>query len=87
MAIQIGQQGWNQQSPAAQQIIRSGLGVARSTVSRRRSKSSKARTGKRRSKRASSSKRRSSTSRKLQRLVKGSAAAKAYMARLRKMRK
>jgi len=86
MATQIGQQGWSQMTPAVRTIIAGGLGAARRTVSRRRSKSSKARTGRKASKRASSSRKRSSTS-KLKRLVKGSAAAKAYMAKLRKMRK
>jgi len=84
MAIQIGQQGWSQQTPAARAIISGGLGSVRRSVSRRRSKSSKARTGKRASKRASSSKKRSST---LKRFVKGSAAAKAYMKKLRAKRK
>lgn len=88
MTIQIGQQGWNQQSPAAQQIIRAGLGAARAISSRRRTKRSRAATSRKRSKRARSSKRASNSTRRTKsRLVKGSAAAKAYMAKLRKMRK
>lgn len=88
MATQIGQQGWGQQSPAVQQIIRSGLGIARATSSRRRSKRSKAATSRKRKKRvASSSTRSKKSSRRASRLVKGSAAAKAYMAKIRKLRK
>ncbi len=88
MAIQIGQQGWSQQTPAAVQIIRSGLGAARTISSRRRSKRSKAATSRKRKKRAGSSSTRSKrSSRKVSRLVKGSAAAKAYMAKIRKLRK
>lgn len=91
MAIQIGQQGWSQQTPAAMQIIRQGIGQARSVVrgarSRKRKATSSTSTGRKRRKRASSSATRSSRSRKLKRLVKGSAAAKAFMAKLRAKRK
>lgn len=83
MAIQIGQQGWNQQTPAAQTIMRAGLAVGRALRSARRSRRSKAATSKKRKKRSASS----STRRKATRLVKGSAAAKAYMAKIRAKRK
>lgn len=89
MATQIGQQGWSQQTPAALQIIRSGLGVARSAASGRRRKRSATATSKKPKKRASSSKKQSKSSagKSLKRLVKGSAAAKAYMKKLRSLRK
>lgn len=83
MAIQIGQQGWNQQTPAVQTIMRGGLAVGRALRSARRSRRSKAATSKKRKKRSASS----SPRRKASRLVKGSAAAKAYMAKIRKKRK
>lgn len=89
MAIQIGQQGWSQQTPAAIQIIRSGFGAARSLVrrarSKKRSRASSTSTGRKSRKRASSSRKRGSSSKR--RLVKGSAAAKAYMAKIRAKRK
>lgn len=88
MAIQIGQQGWSQQTPAALSIIRSGIGAARSIVrkarSKRRSKASATSTGRKRKKRVRTSSARKSTA---ARLVKGSAAAKAYMAKIRKKRR
>lgn len=89
MATQIGQQGWSQQTPAALQIIRSGLGVARSVSSGKRKRRSATATSKKPKKRASSSTKRkaSSAGSKLKRLVKGSAAAKAYMKKLRNLRK
>lgn len=93
MATQQVQQGWGQQTPAVQQIIRAGIGAARSiaraTRSRKRTASSSRATSRKRKKRATASKGRSATSRKKKRatsLVKGSAAAKAWgrkMARLR----
>jgi hypothetical protein len=84
--IQIGQQGWSQQTPAVQTIIRGGLAVGRALRRTRRSKRSKAASpGKKRKKRAGSSSKRASS--KPARLVKGSAAAKAYMAKIRKKRK
>lgn len=90
-STQIGQQGWNQQTPAAVQIIRSAYGAARSLMRRKRSKtrsaSSKSATGRKRKRRAASSSKRSGTSRKRSKLVKGSAAAKAYMAKIRAKRK
>lgn len=86
MATQIGQQGWSQQTPAAIQIIRQGLGRLQSRASGRRSKRSKAATSRKPRKRARTSSKRSSRS-KPARLVKGSAAAKAYMARIRKLRR
>lgn len=88
MAFQTPQQGWGQQTPAIQQIIRSGLGsrIARSVrrASKRRSASSTKARSRKSSKRASGSTKRSGG---LKRLVKGSAAAKAHMAKLRRMRK
>lgn len=91
MATQQVQQGWSQMTAAAQQIIRSGLGsIARKTGSRRRSKSSSPARARKSKRRGSGSKKRATSSRKSSRparLVKGSKAAKAYMAKIRKLRK
>jgi hypothetical protein len=81
MSFQQMQQGWGQSTAATQSIMRGGLAVGRA-LSKRRSRRSKAVVGKRRKKRASSS-----GSRKASRLVKGSAAAKAFMAKIRRKRK
>lgn len=82
---QVPQQGWGQQSPAVQQIIRSGIGAVRSIASRVRKKRSKTAAGRKSKKRATGSRKRASRS--VARLVKGSAAAKRYMAKIRKLRK
>lgn len=91
MSFQTMQQGWGQQSPAAMQIIRQGIGAARSIVRRTRSKTRSASLSTRRARkpkrRYAASGKRSGSSRKLARLVKGSAAAKAYMAKIRKKRR
>lgn len=79
MAIQ---QGWNQQTSAVQNTLRKALGT---TVRRARRVTSRAvakATGKRRSK-----KKRAAPRAKRAHLVKGSAAAKRYMARIRAKRK
>lgn len=85
MSFQTMQQGWNQQTPAARQIMAGAFGAAKRLVSsvkrRKRAKSASW------SSRKSSRKKRASSSRKPARLVKGSAAAKAYMAKIRKKRK
>jgi len=93
MVIQIPQQGWGQQTPAAQTIIRGAFGAAkairsgiRSLRSSKRKKRSKGAAGKKRKTRASGSGKRSRRSTS-SRLVKGSAAAKAYMAKIRAKRK
>lgn len=82
MAIQ---QGWSSQTAAAQNTIRRALGSAvRGAVRRGVRKAAKRATGKRKSaKRASASKRNARPAR----LVKGSLAAKRYMAKIRKLRK
>lgn len=82
MATQVPMQGWGQSTPAMQTIFRAGLGV-RGAASRRRSRRSSTPTAKKRKSRAATSGKRSKPSR----LVKGSAAAKAYMAKIRKLRK
>lgn len=85
MATQVPQQGFGQQTPAVQTIIRAGMGMlSRARSSTRRKKSSRTSTSKKRKKSAGSSRKRSTT---LKRLVKGSAAAKRYMAKIRKLRK
>lgn len=84
MITQIAQQGWSQQTPAARAIMGAGLG-SRSPSSPRRKRRSRAAAGKKPKKRASTS-RSSGKSSKLKRLVKGSAAAKRFMAKIRKMR-
>jgi len=84
----IPQQGWSQQTPAARAIISAGYSAPK-RASTRRSASSRTGSRTRRKKRAGSSKKRKlkSAGKKLKRLVKGSAAAKAYMAKIRKKRK
>jgi len=75
--------GLNQQTAATLQIIRQGMGGSRTTT-RRRTKKRRATSTKRRAKPA---KRRAKRTSKLKRLVKGSAAAKRYMAKIRRKRK
>lgn len=86
MTTQQVQQGWSQMTAAAQQIIRQGLGVMRSTGRRTRSASrsrrSKAAAGRKSKKRATASSRRSKSSR----LIKGSAAAKAWGRKMKRLR-
>lgn len=72
-----GQYGWAEQTPAVKSIIGSAMGAVRRAVKRRAKK-----TAKKAVRRASPK-----TRRRVAKLVKGSAAAKAHMARLRKMRK
>lgn len=86
MVQQIGQQGWSQMTPAQRQIVAGGFPGVRRTASGRRSKSSTRARGKKSRKRASSSKRRASASKSVRKLVKGSAAAKAFMKKLRAKR-
>lgn len=88
MATQVPQQGWGQMTPAQSTIIRSGLAGAtrllgRSSTSRKRRKYSSAARGRKRSASSGSRKKKSGASR----LIKGSAAAKRYMAKLRAKRK
>jgi len=73
MAIQ---QGWNQQTSAAQNIMRSVGRVVKRAVKRRVKKTVH-----------KVAKRASSKVKQAAKFVKGSAAAKAHMAKLRKMRK
>lgn len=79
MAIQ---QGMNQQTPAVQALLRSLQRTATGSrgSTRRKKRSKRKSTG-------STKRARKSGSRKLKRLVKGSAAAKAHMAKLRAKRK
>lgn len=90
MTIQTVQQGMSQTSPAAQAIIRSGIGavrsIARRTRSRARTRASSGATSKKRKKRASTSSARRSSSSKRSRLKKGSAAAKAWGKKMAKLR-
>lgn len=85
MPSQIPQQGWSQWTPAMRASVSSAVaGISRGVRrSSKRRKSSKAAAGGKRKKRAGSSRKRSTASR----LVKGSKAAKAYMAKIRKLRK
>jgi len=71
--------GFSQMTQATQRALSAGVRGTRSGTRRRKKSSGK--------KRASSSKRRKSTGRKRGKLVKGSAAAKRFMANLRKKRK
>jgi hypothetical protein len=73
------QVGWGNQTPALQTTARSTMG--RTGTTRRRRK-----TAKRKTARAAAPRRRRRSSAK-SRLVKGSAAAKRYMAKIRKLRK
>ena len=84
-SMNIPQQGMGQGTAAMQSLYRLGLGVRSATRSlKRRSRKRASSTGKRKSRKASSASRKSS---RPARLVKGSAAAKAYMAKIRKKRK
>lgn len=76
--IKIG--GFGQMTPAMQQTIRGALGTARASTKKR----SKGRKKKAAAKPASRKRR---ATKKPSRLVKGSAAAKAYMAKIRAKRK
>lgn len=80
MITQIGQQGWSQQTPAAVQIIRSGMGAA-TRVGRTIRRVKKKLSGLKKK-----SKKKRAKSAKPARLVKGSAAAKAYMKKIRAKR-
>jgi len=75
---QIAMQGWAQATPAMRAVMGSVFRGSR-TSSRRRSKRSKAATSKK------PKRRKSSSSKQGNRFVKGSAAAKRYMAKLRKL--
>lgn len=77
MATQSVQQGWNQATAAMQTTMARGVGSARAAPRRRR-----------KAKAASAPKRRASSrkTKRPARLVKGSAAAKRYMASIRKRR-
>lgn len=77
--------GLNQQTAATLQIIRQGMGVTRGTRKRTSKRRKSRTTTKTRTKRAK--RRKTGTSRKAARLVKGSAAAKRYMAKIRRKRK
>lgn len=82
MPIQVPQQGWSQMTAAQRQLIASVGGSSRSTSPKRKTASRKSA----RSARAAPSRKRSASS-KVARLVKGSKAAKAYMAKIRRKRK
>lgn len=73
--------GFAEQTPASQSALTRGTGITNGGGGRRRKKKAKASAPKRRKKRASSSSKRGG------KLKKGSPAAKARMAKLRKMRK
>jgi len=81
----IAQQGWGQMPPAIQSMIRGTMRSASRGSSPRRSRSAGSKRTKKVRRASSSSTRRKGG--KLKRLVKGSAAAKAYMAKIRKLRK
>lgn len=90
--------GTAHKTPASSQLIRLGIGAVRSVLGGRKKKmSSRVRSSTRRSRSVSRSSRRSNTrtnrsrrntrSSRPSRLVKGSAAAKRYMAKIRKLKK
>lgn len=82
MKAGFGQQGWSQQTPAVQTMLQQAFGTVRRTASRKRRKKA--------TKSAAPRRRKASGSRKAKRparMVKGSAAAKRYMASIRKKRK
>lgn len=78
----IYQQGMNQQTPAVQTILRGSLGGGARSTSKRKSRTSARKTTKK-----AKTKRMSSAKSTAARFVKGSPAAKRFMAKLRKMRK
>lgn len=87
MAI-IMQQGMSQMTSAAKAIISSAFGkAARGAVTKLSRGRSKKRASGAKSKRTKRAKRASSSKSTASRLVKGSAAAKRYMAKIRKLRK
>lgn len=84
MATQTVQQGWSQQTPATQALMRSGLGSqTRARASGKRSKRSATATPKKRKKRASTSSSRRKASAGMK---KGSAAAKAWGRKMKRLR-
>lgn len=89
MGFNIGQQGWGQSTAAMQSLMRAGLGTARRATSRKRKKRSSAKSARRAGARKSASRSRSSrssASRGAKRLVKGSAAAKAWGRKMKALR-
>lgn len=74
--------GLNQQTAATLQIIRQGMGAQKSRSTSRKKRRSSTKSATKPAKR-----RKTRTSKKAARLVKGSAAAKRYMAKIRKKRK
>ena len=94
MAGQVAQQGWSQQTAAVRTLISQAFGSALRSASKsskkRRSKSATGGGKKRKSRASTSTRRKASSSRsskKPARMVKGSLAAKRYMASIRKKRK
>jgi len=83
------QQGWGQQTPAVQSMIRNAFGGVAKRVKRRVSRKAVASVTRKRRRSTSSGKgkTRTASSRVKARMVKGSAAAKRYMAKIRKLRK
>lgn len=82
------QQGWSQQTPAIQSLLRTSIGGTRRVGgSRKRAKKSASASGRSIKKRRKSAGKRASGTKRAARLVKGSAAARAYMAKIRKLRK
>jgi len=83
------QQGWGQQTPAVQNMIRNAFGRTVARAKRRVSRKAAASPSRKRRRSTSSGKgkTRSASSRVKARMVKGSAAAKRYMAKIRKLRK
>lgn len=89
-SMQVPQQGWSQMTAAQRQIIAGAAGTMRAVTRRSGKRRASSGTGARKKprKRSASSKRRTrSTAGKKPWMVKGSKAAKARMAKLRKMRR
>lgn len=77
------QQGWSQQTPAVRALLAGAMGSQRSSNGTKRRRSTRKASSKRSKRRSKRTVKRG----KRARLVKGSAAAKAYMAKIRRKRK
>lgn len=81
------QYGWNNQTPAVRAMLGSALRAPRSAPRKKRASATGAKRSKRTSGGTTKRKRRASKRTRATKLVKGSAAAKRFMAKLRAMRK
>lgn len=81
------QQGWSQQTPAVRALLAGAMGSRSSSTGTKRKRSRKKKSSATGTRKRSRSRKRTAKRAKPARLVKGSAAAKAYMAKIRRKRK